>query len=316
MNWTNEGAIGAANGGTAALSGSWHNGGTISTSANGTVNLGGDFATADLGTFDHTGGTVNLTGTLTNTAATLLLDNSKGSWTLAGGTILGGTVAATGTNALVVSSGTVNGVTFDGTGGNNVSPLDMQTDSATLTILGGLSLNGVTVHMGKPNGNTFGRFSFSGASPQTLDGTAANPATLVFGSTGNNSISSGAAYTLGSHLTITGAIATISSAVAFDNQATIVADPTAQGLGQTSGTITLSGVNWTNEGTIGAANGGTAALSGSWHNGGTISTSANGTVNLGGAFRHGGFGYVQPYRWNGEPDGDADQHRCNLTPRQ
>ena len=172
------------------------------------------------------------------------------------------------------------------------------------------------VHLGSANGGSFGRLVFVGATPQTLDGTAANPATLVFGSTGNNSISSSAAFTLGSHLTITGAIASISSPVAFDNQATIVADPTAQGLGQTSGTITLSGVNWTNEGAIGAANGGTAALSGSWHNGGTISTSANGTVNLGGDFRHGGFGYVQPYRWNGEPDGDADQHRCNLTPRQ
>ena len=71
--------------------------------------------------------------------------------------------------------------------------------------------------------------------------------------TGNNSISSRAASTLGSHLTITGTITTISSPVAFDNQATIVADPTAQGLGQTSGTTALSGVNWTNEGTIGAA---------------------------------------------------------------
>ena len=41
----------------------------------------------------QTGGTVNLTGTLNNTGATLTLNATTGSWNLAGGTINGGTLA-------------------------------------------------------------------------------------------------------------------------------------------------------------------------------------------------------------------------------
>src|SRR5205823_11696753 len=131
---------------------------------------------------------INLTGVLTNPA--LLLDNNKGSWNLQGGTINGGTITATGSNALIGNgSSTLNGVTFDGTGGNNVSPLDMQS-FASINILGNLTLKGVVVHMGSIDGGSFGRFFFIGASRQTIDGTAANPATLLFGSNGNNALTS------------------------------------------------------------------------------------------------------------------------------
>ena len=56
------------------------------------MNLGGSFTRAGLGTFNRTGGAVNLTGTLDNTGATLALNNATGSWTLLGGALAGGTL--------------------------------------------------------------------------------------------------------------------------------------------------------------------------------------------------------------------------------
>ena len=91
--------------------------------------------------------------------------------------------------------------------------------------------------------------------------------------------------TFGANLTITGASGLINTgSVAFDNLATITADPTAMGLGLTSGTITLAGTKWTNHGTIGAQNGGTLSLDGfRWSNSGTIAlNTSNATVILGG----------------------------------
>ncbi len=60
--------------------------GTI-TATNSTVNLGGNFTLAGLGSFTRSGGTVNLTGTLNNTGTTLAFTAATGSWDLVGGTI-------------------------------------------------------------------------------------------------------------------------------------------------------------------------------------------------------------------------------------
>ena len=56
------------------------------------MNLGGSFTFANVGTFNRSGGTVNLTGTLTNANATLPLTAATGSWALLGGSIIGGTI--------------------------------------------------------------------------------------------------------------------------------------------------------------------------------------------------------------------------------
>ena len=75
-------------GATLTLNGSWNNASTI-TETNATLNLGGSFTQATLGTFSNTGGTVNITGTL---SGGLALNATTGSWTLtSGATILGGT---------------------------------------------------------------------------------------------------------------------------------------------------------------------------------------------------------------------------------
>ena len=126
------------------LSGTWTNAGGI-TINNSTVNLGGNFTLASLGTFNRTGGTVNLTGTLDNTGTTLALDAVTGSWQLAGGTIKGGTVSCSGGSKLVVTSlsGTLDGVVLNG-------DLDAPA-GASVNVNNGLVVNGNIINRGTVN---------------------------------------------------------------------------------------------------------------------------------------------------------------------
>src|SRR5262249_39785765 len=93
--FTNQGTIQAQNDAHRTLGGSGSSQGTI-TAISSTVNLGGTFTVAALGSLQRSGSTVNLTGTLTNTGATLALTAATGSWNLLGGTISGGTVSEAG----------------------------------------------------------------------------------------------------------------------------------------------------------------------------------------------------------------------------
>ena len=232
------------------------------------MDLGGFFTFAGLGTFNRTGGTVNLTGTLNNTATTLLLNNTTGSWNLVGGTVNGGTVEATAGNALVgtTSAGTLIGVTLDA-GGGNASPLDMQTNSSDVSVSGGLTLSGVTLFLGNVTGTTFGQLLFATGAAETIDGASGHPGTITFGLSGTNGLFNEGltgTLTLGANLTIDGTTGQISmSAQAFDNKGTITADPTI--LGTAAGTITLTGTNWTNDGTIQVQNGDTIVADGHHH---------------------------------------------------
>ena len=136
--WTNASTI-TATGATLNLgdgSNGWTNTGTIH-ATDSTVNLGGAWTLAGLGTFNRTGGTVNLTGTLDNTGGTLALDAATGSWNLLGGTIKGGTITMSGGAQLVAtgSGGTLDGVTLNG-------DLDLTAQYASLTVTNGLVLNG------------------------------------------------------------------------------------------------------------------------------------------------------------------------------
>ena len=74
--WTNTGAMSVTNG-TLTLNGNWLNSGTLN-ATNATVNLGGAFTLGTLGVFNRSGGTVNLTATLTNTGTTLALNAATG----------------------------------------------------------------------------------------------------------------------------------------------------------------------------------------------------------------------------------------------
>ncbi len=107
----------SAIGGHFTLAGTgWRNDGVMILGQS-TLDLGGTFTREALGDFRRSGGTVNLTGTLDNTGGTLNLNDATGSWRLAGGTILGGTVTTTGVNQLLVTEqgGTLDGVNLETT---------------------------------------------------------------------------------------------------------------------------------------------------------------------------------------------------------
>src|SRR5262249_7030144 len=88
---SNSGTIPCSSRSTLILQGTCSNSNIISANG-GTVNLGGSFTLAGLGTVDGSSGTVNLTGTLDTGGGTLAFTAATGSWNLAGGTLLGGTV--------------------------------------------------------------------------------------------------------------------------------------------------------------------------------------------------------------------------------
>src|SRR5438552_3290626 len=75
--------------------------------------------------------------------------------------------------------------------GDNVSPLDMQTNVSVVNVSGGLTLKGAVVRLGNAVGTTFGQIFVIGAA-QTIDGVAGSPGTLLFGgSTGSALFSQG-----------------------------------------------------------------------------------------------------------------------------
>src|SRR5262249_39801052 len=78
------GLLKADGGSTLTLGTAWSNAGTIAVT-NSTLNLGGTFTTAGLGSYARNGGVINLTGSLDNSGTTLVLDGATGSWNLAGG---------------------------------------------------------------------------------------------------------------------------------------------------------------------------------------------------------------------------------------
>ena len=85
--------------------------GTLSCTGGGIMNLAGAFNSSTLGTFNSLGGVMNLTGTCTNSVGPLVFNAATGSWSLLGGTVIGGTAfVATASNysALRLYGGSVN----------------------------------------------------------------------------------------------------------------------------------------------------------------------------------------------------------------
>lgn len=232
------------------LSGSWVNHGVLSLTG-GTLNLGGTFRRAALGTVRRTGGTVNITGTLDNTGTELVLDDTTGSWTL-NGTIQGGTVATTGSARLLSGSseGQLRGVTFNG---------DLNVTAPNWTITDSLTLNG-TLTLG--DSTTATGLSFNGT--QTLAGTG----TVVFAASPNVNILQAMAgmVTIAHGITVRGGFGRLTN---FINQGGI------ELTGATS-RLQLAGASWRNDGMI-TLTAGTLILAG------TVATGALGDLRrLGG----------------------------------
>ncbi len=251
-----------------SLAGSWSNLGRL-TLYGGNLNLGGTFTMAQLGDFHQYGGTVSITGTLDNTGHTLALDGPTGSWQLAGGTIVGGTISTAPGVALVVSPGRsvssrLQGVTVNG---------NLQVSRTDLTVMGGMTLNG-TMTLGDAiyGSNNYGTATFNGS--QTVDGTGVIVLTNQFNFT---SILQGASgrVTFGPGITIQ---ANKGRLINFINQGTIVVDATDQfvslggtwqnvgSLQQTSGTLFLDGTFTLDDLGDYRRNGGTVALAGTLDN--------------------------------------------------
>ncbi len=134
----------------------WTNAGAL-TETNSTLNLGGTFTQAGLGGFfTRSGGTINLTGTLTGG---LTLDATTGSWVFRGGTMQGGAFTASGGAALIASqfSSTLDGVTLD-------SAIDLSSiDGAVVVVKNNLTFApGVIQQVGNTAGTTHGVINLQG----------------------------------------------------------------------------------------------------------------------------------------------------------
>jgi len=279
------GGIVLVSGGTLTLTGTWTNSGTLVESG-GTLDLGGSFSLAGLGTLNRTNGSVNLTGMLNNTNTTLALNATTGPWVFAGGEIQGGTIAASSVAPLIISSGTLDGVTVNGSWDVGSSVYGAQ-----LTVLDGLTNNGM-LQVGNPTNSNIGVINFSGT--QTLGGTG----TVMFGSFYNaypifNSlqlVTGGTTLTIGSGLTVRGQNGTIGYSshyggpqnVSVVNQGTISCDVS-------NGTIAINAQPFTNQGLAQGVNSGTLMLNGTWINNGTL-VESGGTLDLGGSFNLGDVG--------------------------
>ena len=215
--------------------------------SNSTLVFRGSFTTDNLGTINRNNGNIYLSGTLNNTNMTLTLDAASGSWILNHGTVNGGTIATSGGASFIVSGGTLDGVTINGTldVGNSINGVE-------LSLTNGLVLNG-TMLVGNPTDYLNGSVHFKGS--QSVSGSG----TVAFGYSVNNNLylyNSGTALTLGSGITLRGQNGRFYGAqnTTLINQGILSADVSG-------GTITVN-PTFNNQGLAQAINGGTISLNG------------------------------------------------------
>ncbi len=263
----------------------WSNAGTIGTT-NSTVNLGGLFTLAQMGTFTRSGGTVHLPGTLDNTGTTLTLDATTGSWNLVGGTLKNGTYSAAAGADLVFTDhgGSLDGVTAD-------SDLDLATnDVPYMHIVNGLTLNNATAYLGNAAGSTYCTLLFDNT--ETLGGTNG---TVVFGTSPSNSVLVGyygygsSTLTIGPGITVRGSSGSLSDFSSYYFPSTIVNQGTIAADGS-GGTLTINPTTFQNQGTLAVSNGGTMNVSAFSGNLGAATLGNGGTMNVSGSFTLSGQG--------------------------
>ncbi len=277
--WSSSGVLNVATNSTLSLTGNGMNSGALNVT-NGTVNLGGSLTTAALGAVNQNGGAIYLAGALDNTASSLVLQ--RGPWVLNGGTIHNGTVVATNGTGLLVSGGTLDGVTVNG-----VLDVGRTFNAASLAVVNGLVLNG-TAYLGWTNGN-YGAISF--AWDQTLGGNG----TVIFGSCPDPRYSallvanSGTTLVIGPEITVRGQNGTLGYSSAYGgpqdisviNQGAISADVAG-------GTINLNAQPFINQG-LAESPAGALVLGGDFTNGPTgILNSGAGELVLGGVLDNAG----------------------------
>ena len=282
----------------------WSSTGSLSATNGGILNLGGNFTTANLGgTVDMSGGgVVNITGTLTNTGATLSAPHS-GVYTLNGGTIDGGTVAS-GALTFGSSTGTLDGVTMQGSfavpNSGRFKAQDGTVFSGGTTTFASsagtvdLGSSGTALTIGS-DATWTGAISVSAGS----GGTMVNQGNLINAS-GYNYFYGGNSVATGLSLANSGTISSTAGVLYLGYYAGDSVTNTGT-INANAGTITLgydSGAHWSSTGELEATNGGTLNLGGSFTTanlGGTVDMSGGGVVNITGTLTNTGATLSAPH---------------------
>ncbi|HET6878951.1 MAG TPA: PA14 domain-containing protein, partial [Pirellulales bacterium] len=206
--------------------------------------------------------------------STLALDATSGDWSLAGGTILGGAYSAStgGKLDFTTNGGTLDGLTLN-------SDLYLAGNNSLATVVDGLTLNGVTVHLGDPNFSTEAALYFAGTQTLGGNGTVSFETTL-FGNGLFESGNPGGTLTIGPNIAVRGT-GTIGGTYAGDvivNEGAISADDNTLQIR----TPATAGPFWfDNQGTMSVTNVGGLSISGAWMNSGTITSSVGAKLSLG-----------------------------------
>ena len=289
------GGIVRASGGILMLTGTWLNNGIIALSS-GTVYLDGTFSYASVqnARWNRSGGTVNVTGSLTiGNSNTLTHTAAMGVWRLLGCTITGGTLASTGGTLVGTNSASsvFDGVTLD-------ANLDMMSvNGAQVTIKNTVTLaNGRTISVGAADGSTYGYLNFTPGAGNVAKLSTSGSASVVLGSSTNNlirDVEANTLMTIDAGITVTGGAGSI-YATYTSSTLTIAGVIDAASAARTVTVGYLYGANLTNITGSVKASLGTLTLTGTWSNSGSIITQT-GTVNLAGAF---GYTSVVGARWN------------------
>jgi len=276
----NQGSISAdvPGGGITISAQPFSNSGLVQSAAGG-INLAGTLTTAALGDLQSGGtGLLALSGVLTNSGQTLVLNGTTNNLTLAGGTILGGSIkTANGESLVVYGSGRLDGVTLNG-----VLDVGNSFSQTGLTVTNGLILNG-TAYVGNPTNGSSGAILFAGN--EVLGGNG----TVVFGNASfpPNDLSganSGTTLVIGSGVTVRGQNGIIGSSsywgvpanVSVVNQGTISADVTG-------GAISIAGGSFDNTGLLRKANEGVMTILANTTNTGTVEVD-RGSLTFSGSF--------------------------------
>lgn len=270
--WTNHGTIEAFNEGTLILGSvdePFQNLGSLTTD-NATVHLNGEFRIGDLGDFEFNNSQMLLGGTLINETG-LVLDAGEFNWSLAGGTIIGGTVSSVGGKPLDMVLRVTFGIpTLDGVTLN--TDLRMINNLHALRIYNGLTLNGRLL-MGYGSSTTWSRVQLFEANP-IIDGTGS----IEFLTDRGNRIDQNECtpLTLGQDMLVRGKFGIIglhcsNRLAAIINNGTIHSDLPGQ--------IILQGSDWINNGTIKSSGGGAIRAMEAWTNNGIIDCGVDSPFN-------------------------------------
>jgi hypothetical protein len=275
---TSGGAVIVSGGIGSISSSSWSNSGSLIVSG-GTLNLGSSFSLAQLGTVNHTAGTLALTGTLNDTGATLNIGSGSALGTItltSSGTIKSGIIHDVG-SGLVFSGGTLDGVTYQGV-------MDMSAASASAIVKNGITLTGL---IGSGNGiiNLTGQSGVLYAQgTETIDNATLNLGNANIDTVYNDDRNGIAGLTLGSHLIVNQTGSNAGFAGYFNRAGSGIVNAGTINANFSGGNFSIGDASFTNQGTINVSNGDTISInSTAWSNSGSFNLSG-GTLNLGGSF--------------------------------